>query len=77
MFNEKALASALRSRRLQLNYTQEYIAFKLHMSQNAYSKLELGCTTISVSRLFELCNALEMDALDMLKPLTGVASRPY
>ena len=73
MFSEKALALAVRNRRLHLNYTQEYIAYKLNMSQNAYSKLELGNTSISVIRLFELCHALEIDALDMLRPLTLVA----
>ncbi|AMR34036.1 hypothetical protein A0256_22605 [Mucilaginibacter sp. PAMC 26640] len=70
MFNEKALAMVVRARRLQLNYTQEYVAFKLNLSQNAYSKLELGNTTISVSRLFELCEALEIDALELLRPFS-------
>lgn len=73
MFNEKALAMAVRSRRLQLNYTQEYIAYKLNMSQNAYSKLELGNTAITVGRLAVLCGALEIDMFELLKPLTHVA----
>ncbi|MBD1365058.1 helix-turn-helix transcriptional regulator [Mucilaginibacter sp. ZT4R22] len=63
----------IRSRRLQLNYTQEYIAYKLNMSQNAYSKLELGYTAVTIERLVELCDALEMDVYDMLKPVLQVA----
>ncbi|WP_224751106.1 helix-turn-helix domain-containing protein [Mucilaginibacter pankratovii] len=73
MFNGKLLAMTIRSRRLQLNYTQEYIAYKLNMSQNAYSKLELGYTAVTIERLVELCDALEMDVYDMLKPVLQVA----
>ncbi|RFZ85747.1 XRE family transcriptional regulator [Mucilaginibacter terrenus] len=73
MLNEKTLAAAIKTRRLQLNYTQEYIAYKLNMSQNAYSKMELGYTSITVSRLIELCRALETDLFDMLKPVMQVA----
>jgi transcriptional regulator with XRE-family HTH domain len=73
MFNGKLLAMAIRSRRLQLNYTQEYIAYKLNMSQNAYSKLELGYTAVTIERLVELCNALEVDVHDMLRPVLQVA----
>jgi transcriptional regulator with XRE-family HTH domain len=73
MFNGKLLAMAIRSRRLQLNYTQEYIAYKLNMSQNAYSKLELGYTAVTIERLVELCSALEVDVHDMLRPVLQVA----
>ncbi|OOQ57114.1 helix-turn-helix domain-containing protein [Mucilaginibacter pedocola] len=73
MFNGKLLAMAIRSRRLQLNYTQEYIAYKLNMSQNAYSKLELGYTSVTVERFVELCGALQVDVHDMLKPGLQVA----
>ncbi|MEO7216504.1 helix-turn-helix transcriptional regulator [Mucilaginibacter sp.] len=73
MFNGKLLAMAIRSRRLQLNYTQEYIAYKLNMSQNAYSKLELGYTAVTIGRFVEICSALEVDVYDMLKPVLQVA----
>ncbi|RWY48131.1 helix-turn-helix domain-containing protein [Mucilaginibacter gilvus] len=73
MFNGKLLAMTIRSRRLKLNYTQEYIAYKLNMSQNAYSKLELGYTAVTIERFVELCNALEVDVYDMLKPVLQVA----
>jgi transcriptional regulator with XRE-family HTH domain len=73
MFNGKLLAMAIRSRRLELNYTQEYIAYKLNMSQNAYSKLELGYTAVTIERFVELCGALEVDVHDMLRPVLQVA----
>jgi DNA-binding XRE family transcriptional regulator len=38
----KAIAANIRNTREQLNYTQEYLAAKLNISQNAYSKIELG-----------------------------------
>ncbi|OOQ60356.1 helix-turn-helix domain-containing protein [Mucilaginibacter pedocola] len=68
MFNAKALAMAIRARRLHLNYTQEYIAFRLNMSQNAYSKLELGQTVVSVNRLVQLSTIMETDLYDLLQP---------
>lgn len=35
------------------NYTQEYVAEKLGISQNAYSKIELGHSGISIKKLFK------------------------
>ena len=73
MFNSKVLATAIRQRRLELNYTQEYVAYKLHMSQNAYSKLELGSTAVTVSRFIEISDILEADMYALLKPAMHVA----
>jgi transcriptional regulator with XRE-family HTH domain len=73
MFNSKVLAMAIRQRRLELNYTQEYVAYKLHMSQNAYSKLELGATAVTVSRFIEISDILETDIHSLLKPALHVA----
>ena len=47
-YNEKILVTAIRNRRLFLNYTQEYVASKLKMSQNAYSKFELGYVSVTL-----------------------------
>jgi transcriptional regulator with XRE-family HTH domain len=42
-------------------FTQEYLATKLHISQNAYSKIELGKTKLSIDKVGEICSVLEVD----------------
>jgi transcriptional regulator with XRE-family HTH domain len=64
----KAIAANIRSKREYRNYTQEYLAAKLHISQNAYSKIELGYTKITVERLFQVADVLEMDVTELIKP---------
>jgi len=64
----KAVAAAIRKRREMRNYTQEYLAYKLNISQNAYSKIELGYTKITVERLFAIADILEFDVIDFINP---------
>jgi transcriptional regulator with XRE-family HTH domain len=68
----KAIAAAVRKKRESKNYTQEYLAYKLNISQNAYSKIELGYTKITVERLFQIAEVLETNAAELLE--TGEAS---
>ena len=64
----KAVTAAIRKRREMRNYTQEYLAYKLNISQNAYSKIELGYTKITVERLFAIADILEFDVIDFINP---------
>jgi transcriptional regulator with XRE-family HTH domain len=57
----KAVAGNIRKIREFRNYTQEYLAAKLHISQNAYSKLELGYCNITLGRLISIAEILEVD----------------
>ena len=65
-YRAKAVAAKIRSKRIELNYTQEYLAAKLNISQNAYSKIELGYTKITVERLFQIADILETDIIELL-----------
>ena len=62
----KAIAANIRHKREYRNYTQEYLALKLDISQNAYSKIELGYTKITVERLFQIADILEFDVTELL-----------
>jgi transcriptional regulator with XRE-family HTH domain len=62
----KAVAVNIRNKREKLNYTQEYLAAKLGISQNAYSKIELGYTKITVERLFQIAEILETDLIELI-----------
>jgi transcriptional regulator with XRE-family HTH domain len=55
------ILAAIRAKRMELRYTQEYMAFKLEISQNAYSKIELGYTKLTVETLFNIADLLETD----------------
>ncbi|MFA6246211.1 MAG: helix-turn-helix transcriptional regulator [Mucilaginibacter sp.] len=66
-YKVKAVASNIRNKRESLNYTQEYLAAKLSISQNAYSKIELGYTKITVERLFQIADILETELTELIK----------
>ncbi|WP_443937332.1 helix-turn-helix domain-containing protein [Pedobacter sp. MW01-1-1] len=48
------------------DYTQEYLAAKLKISQNAYSKIELGYSKLTIERLFHVASILEIDVAKLL-----------
>lgn len=62
----RAVAVNIRKIREAKDYTQDYLAAKLDISQNAYSKIELGYTKITVERLFQIAQILEIDPVDIL-----------
>jgi transcriptional regulator with XRE-family HTH domain len=62
----KAVAANIRKIREYKNYTQDYLAAKLEISQNAYSKIELGYSNITLSRLVSIAHILEVDLIDLI-----------
>jgi transcriptional regulator with XRE-family HTH domain len=64
----KAIVSNIRKVREYRNYTQDYLAAKLRISQNAYSKIELGYSNITLNRLVEITEILEIDLADIISP---------
>jgi transcriptional regulator with XRE-family HTH domain len=73
----KALAITIRKKREDKNYTQEYLAYKLNISQNAYSKIELSYTKITVERLFQIADILEINPMELLDAETDEAGARY
>ena len=67
----KEIAANIRHKREFRNYTQEYLALKLNISQNAYSKIELGYTKITVERLFQIADILEFEVAELINPEEG------
>ncbi|MES2827975.1 MAG: helix-turn-helix transcriptional regulator [Bacteroidota bacterium] len=49
------------------NYSQDFIATKLDISQNAYSKIELGHSKISLMRFFQIASVLGVDESQLIK----------
>ncbi|AOM75953.1 helix-turn-helix domain-containing protein [Pedobacter steynii] len=61
------IAAKIRVQRMIKGYSQEYMAFRLDISQNAYSKLERGETKLTVRRFYEIAEILEI-SIDSLLP---------
>src|SRR5690349_20175751 len=66
------------------NYSQKYVAAKLGVSQNAYSKIENNITQLTVHHVKELSRILETPVTDLLNddfeihkpiPITGSVSK--
>ncbi|MEE1884815.1 helix-turn-helix domain-containing protein [Pedobacter flavus] len=57
----KFVASNIRGVREFRNYTQDYLAAKIGISQNAYSKIELGYSNINLERLFSISQILQVE----------------
>lgn len=62
----KQIVSNIRKIREFRNYTQDYLAAKLQISQNAYSKIELGYSSISLNRLIDITEILEVELTDLI-----------
>lgn len=60
------LGEKLRVLRLQKNYTQDYVAFCLDISQPAYHKIENGKTNINIKRLEELAALYNVSVVGIL-----------
>lgn len=69
MYDFKVVATNIRNARLLRNYSQDYLAYKLKISQNAYSKVELGYTKVTLERLIIIAEVLEVK----LSKLIGAA----
>ena len=62
----KNIANNIREIREGKGYTQEYVAMKLGLSQNAFSKIELGYTKITLERLYQISALLEINILSLM-----------
>ncbi|GIZ16311.1 helix-turn-helix domain-containing protein [Capnocytophaga catalasegens] len=56
----------IRKVRENKNYTQEFMAESLHISQRAYSSIENGKTQLTIERLFDISKILEVSVSEIL-----------
>lgn len=62
----KSVASNIRGVREFRKYTQDYLAAKIGISQNAYSKIELGYSNINLERFFRISQILAVDPVYLI-----------
>jgi transcriptional regulator with XRE-family HTH domain len=66
------IGEKIRIQRLIKNYSQEYMAFALDISQAAYSNIERNETKITLERVFEIAEILEISPFELMpKPKNG------
>ncbi|QEM07213.1 helix-turn-helix transcriptional regulator [Mucilaginibacter rubeus] len=58
----------IRLQRQMKNYSQQYMAFMLEISQPAYSKIERDETELSLRRVYEIAEILEIDPFKLMPP---------
>lgn len=61
------ILSHIRSKRHILNYSQEYVASLLKISQSSYNKIENGSTELTVKVLLEIAQILDLDYAELIK----------
>jgi transcriptional regulator with XRE-family HTH domain len=67
------IGEKIRIQRLTKSYSQEYMAFLLDISQAAYSKVERDETEITLKRVYEIAEILEISAFELMpKPKYGI-----
>ncbi len=49
------------------NYSQDYVARKMGISQNAYSKIENNITQLTVNHVKQISQILEVSVMDLLR----------
>ena len=71
MKTSKLLVEGIRERikiiRIEKGYSQDYMAYMLNISQNAYHKLEKGHTRIHLEKFIDIAEILEVNFSELLK----------
>lgn len=62
-----SLGIMIREVRRARNFSQEYMAYKLSISQNAYSKIENGKSKCTAYRLIIIMNLLDLEPSKLLQ----------
>jgi DNA-binding XRE family transcriptional regulator len=68
MYSDKVTGANIKNARLYRNYSQDYVAGKLSISQNAYSKLELGYIRVKLGTLLLVSEVLEVPVNNLIEP---------
>lgn len=70
---KKQIGRRLQLLRLERNLTQEQMGEKLNLSNSAYCKIEYGETDLTLTRLSEIAEVLNMSEMDLFSRIGGSA----
>lgn len=63
----KKVGSRIKNLREEKKYSQEYMARKLDISQNVYSRIETGQAKLDTERLVQIADILDVSILSLLE----------
>lgn len=63
----KTVLESIHSLRRIREYSQDFMAYKLGISQNAFSKLESGKTPLTMERFFRIAELLQVSPVDLIE----------
>ncbi|WP_179414052.1 helix-turn-helix domain-containing protein [Mucilaginibacter sp. E4BP6] len=66
------ILAIVKRRRLQLGYSQMFVAEKLHITQNVYSKIESNKIKLTVCRLSIICDILDIDVIELMRSVNTI-----
>ncbi|MBC8054687.1 MAG: helix-turn-helix transcriptional regulator [Sphingobacteriaceae bacterium] len=72
LFIHSMIGKEIRQQRLLKGYSQCYMSYKLEISQNAYSKIELGQTDLTLRRLIQIAGILEVPITSLLSTVLKI-----
>ena len=73
----KALAAEIKSLRTGLGVSQEELAHRAGLNRTFVGRLEVAQTQPSLTVLFQLANALEVDAVELVANITKRAKNEH
>lgn len=62
----KNIRERIKTIRFEKGLTQENLADMLHISQNAYHKLENGHSKMNLSKFIDICKVLEIEVAELI-----------
>ncbi|MHB8208683.1 GAF domain-containing protein [Mucilaginibacter sp.] len=68
MYSDKVTGANIKNARLYRNYSQDYVAGKLNISQNSYRKLELGYIRVKLRTLLIISEVLDVPFSNLVEP---------
>ncbi|MBS7565545.1 helix-turn-helix transcriptional regulator [Mucilaginibacter sp. Bleaf8] len=64
----ETIGSKIRIQRLMKNYSQFYMSFMLDISQAAYSNIESDKTELTINRIYQIAEVLEISPFILMPP---------
>ncbi|MFY8138214.1 MAG: helix-turn-helix domain-containing protein [Flavobacteriales bacterium] len=66
-FSAKQIHLRIRNLRSKQGMSQEFVASKIGISQNAYSRIELGLAKLSIERMLKISEILQVSPIELMQ----------
>jgi transcriptional regulator with XRE-family HTH domain len=70
----KLVGNYFKTIRLKRGYSEEYMSFKLNVSQSTISNVENGKIKIDVARIIDFCNVLDIELVELVHAMMSAVA---